>query len=59
MGSEVKARDSSARMLCTELLRGAKNTAAFILVDGKVSGAKSRLDLLLTAVNAAHIQSEC
>lgn len=37
------------------LLTGAKNTAAFVSVDGKRVAAKSISDLLLTAVNAACI----
>lgn len=40
------------------LITDAKNTAAFVLVHGKGVRANSRLDFLLTAVNAAHIQSE-
>ncbi len=36
----------------------AKNTAAFVLVNGKGAGANGRLDFLLTAVKAAHTQSK-
>ena len=39
-------------------LTDAKNTAACFQSDAKGVAAKSRLDLLLTAVNAAHIQGE-
>lgn len=36
------------------IIAGAKNTKAFVLVNGKGAAASSRLDFMLTALNTTH-----